>query len=318
MRKIWKVCVCRLWKKRKNGYINITGAEGKRKITYVCSGNRTENYENPEEKVRAAFYSELIYCYDYPPNRIKVEVTIPDRLPSDRADIVVFADDGLKRLIREDNRDFNTTKLYSYDNNGNLLKREETAYKTGSHTAGTGKIITYKYSGDRLISYNGERFVYDSVGNPIIYRGKAATWTMGRRLASYNGNTFKYNADGKRIEKNGIKYYYDSRGRLIMQGNNLEFLYDTTGLLGFKYFRAYYLYKKDIQGNIVGIISDLDKREVVTYTYDAWGNYKIGGDPEYRDIAELNPFRYRGYYYDEETGLYYLQSRYYDPKSADL
>ena len=77
----------------KNGYINITGAEGKRKITYVCSENRTENYENPEEKVRAAFYSELIYCYDYPPNRIKVEVTIPDRLPSDRADIVVFADD---------------------------------------------------------------------------------------------------------------------------------------------------------------------------------------------------------------------------------
>ncbi len=81
----------------KNGYINITGAEGKRKITYVCSENRTENYENPEEKVRAAFYSELIYCYDYPPNRIKVEVTIPDRLPSDRADIVVFADDGCKR-----------------------------------------------------------------------------------------------------------------------------------------------------------------------------------------------------------------------------
>ena len=53
-----------------------------------------------------------------------MEVTIPDRLPSDRADIVVFADDGLKRLIREDNRDYNTTKVYSYENNGNLLKRE--------------------------------------------------------------------------------------------------------------------------------------------------------------------------------------------------
>lgn len=76
----------------KDGYVNISGNEGKRKITYVVSENHSENFEDPEEKVRAEFYAELIYKYQYPANRIRVEVTIPDRLPTDRADIVVFRD----------------------------------------------------------------------------------------------------------------------------------------------------------------------------------------------------------------------------------
>lgn len=81
----------------KDGYANITGNGGKKRITYVTSDNHTENYEDPEEKVRAEFWAELIYKYDYPVNRIKIEVTIPDRLPTDRADIVIFSDDDCKR-----------------------------------------------------------------------------------------------------------------------------------------------------------------------------------------------------------------------------
>lgn len=81
----------------KDGYANITGNDGKKRITYVTSDNHTENYEDPEEKVRAEFWAELIYKYDYPVNRIKIEVTIPDRLPTDRADIVIFSDDDCKR-----------------------------------------------------------------------------------------------------------------------------------------------------------------------------------------------------------------------------
>ncbi|MEZ3453114.1 MAG: N-6 DNA methylase, partial [Oscillospiraceae bacterium] len=81
----------------KDGYANITGNDGKKRITYVTSDNHTENYEDSEEKVRAEFWAELIYKYDYPVNRIKIEVTIPDRLPTDRADIVIFSDDDCKR-----------------------------------------------------------------------------------------------------------------------------------------------------------------------------------------------------------------------------
>lgn len=81
----------------KDGYAYITGTDNKQKITYVSSDNHTENYNDPEEKVRAEFWAELIYKYEYPANRIKVEVVIPDRLPTDRADIVVFIDDECKR-----------------------------------------------------------------------------------------------------------------------------------------------------------------------------------------------------------------------------
>ena len=81
----------------KDGYAIITGPENKQKIIYVTSDNHTENYNDPEEQVRAEFWAELIYEYDYPAHRIKVEVTIPDRVPTDRADIVIFSDDECKK-----------------------------------------------------------------------------------------------------------------------------------------------------------------------------------------------------------------------------
>lgn len=81
----------------KDGYAYLTGIEGKEKIVYVSADNHSENYNDPEEKVRAEFWAELIYKYEYPANRIKVEVVIPDRLPINRADIVVFSDDDCKR-----------------------------------------------------------------------------------------------------------------------------------------------------------------------------------------------------------------------------
>ncbi|MDR0644743.1 MAG: N-6 DNA methylase [Treponema sp.] len=81
----------------KDNYAVITGGENGRKIIYKASGNHSERYDDPEEQVRAEVWAELIYSYSYPANRVKVEVTIPDRLPSDRADIVVFADDECKR-----------------------------------------------------------------------------------------------------------------------------------------------------------------------------------------------------------------------------
>lgn len=81
----------------KDGYAYISGAENKQKITYVTSDNHSENYGDPEEKVRAEFWAELIYKYEYPANRIKIEVVVPDRLPTDRADIVIFSDDDCKR-----------------------------------------------------------------------------------------------------------------------------------------------------------------------------------------------------------------------------
>ena len=86
-------------------------------------------------------------------------------------------------------------------------------------------------------------------------------------------------------------------------------MYDERGLLvGFNDGTKTYLYTRNLQGDIVAITDTATETVVATYTYDSWGNVLTGTGT----MAEVNPFRYRGYYYDTETGLYYLQSRYYD------
>ena len=127
-----------------------------------------------------------------------------------------------------------------------------------------------------------------------------------------------YDSNGMRTQKSvdvvKTNYYYDSNKNLIalVKGNDtLLFYYDSEGsATSFSYNGTMYFYVKNLQGDVIRII-DLAGTEVASYVYDAWGNIKdTKGDPT---VRELNPIRYRGYVYDTETSLYYLQSRYYDP-----
>ena len=74
-----------------------------------------------------------------------------------------------------------------------------------------------------------------------------------------------------------------------------------------------YWFEKNLQGDIVAVY-DEDGTKLISYTYDAWGNFTTTyyNNCTAAHHANLNPFRYRGYYYDSELGMYYLQSRYYD------
>ena len=98
----------------------------------------------------------------------------------------------------------------------------------------------------------------------------------------------------------------------------MYFMYDENGSpIGMNYLGEDYYYEKNLQGDIVSIV-DKNGNAKVFYVYDAYG--KIEGILDYTDNGEgsprvgtANPFRYRGYYYDNESGFYYLQSRYYDP-----
>ena len=158
---------------------------------------------------------------------------------------------------------------------------------------------------------------------------------MGRQLASFDGITYTYNEYGIRTSKasNGVttKYYLDGT-RLIEQSNGtdtLHFNYDRNGeAIGFTHYHlstgyddptmCEYIYVKNAQGDVVGIYNSLGDLKV-SYTYDPWDKFlsvESDFDQYERDISLLNPFRYRGYYYDNETGLYYLQSRYYDPETG--
>ena len=102
------------------------------------------------------------------------------------------------------------------------------------------------------------------------------------------------------------------------KGNQtIVFLYDGNGsLIGFKdkSTNKDYFYLKNLQGDIVKII-DTNKTVVATYEYDDWGKLLVSED-SLTAVGKLNPFRYRSYYYDSESGFYYLNSRYYDPETG--
>lgn len=211
---------------------------------------------------------------------------------------------------------------YSYDSNYNLLK---------SVTSDLfGNIIEEKIYGYRedttlgLQQYAGKDIVYDESGNPIIYyNGWELAWSNGRMLESItdreNVVSYSYNKDGIRIGKtvNGIniEYLLDENNQMVGEKCGEEilwYLYDSGNeISGFEWNEIDYYYVKNAAGDVQGI-TDKTGNVLCTYYYDVWGKLiEITGDEE---LGRRNPIRYRGYYYDEETGLYYLNTRYYDPE----
>ena len=223
--------------------------------------------------------------------------------------------DGLGRLTRE-NINGEKTVVYGYDNAGNLTSKKEYAYTTGALGAVTAT-HSYQYAsgswGDRLTFYNGQCIKYNAAGYPTCYRGKQAIWTDGC-LTTLGNTPFEYNDAGIRTAKGSTKYFV--KGSLILaeerHGTVIHYYYDDAGVAGFEYNGQKYVYRKNLQGDIVAILDECGCTRG-TYEYDAWGNIIWQGGSE---LLTINPFRYRGYYYDEETGLYYLNSRYYDPETG--
>ena len=233
--------------------------------------------------------------------------------------------DALNRLIREDNKKLGKTTLVTYDNVGNILNKREYNFtlKTATELEELlGETTEYYYDGEKLISYNGESFAYDVIGNPTTYRNKTLTWAKGRQLVNFDGVTFEYNGQGQRVKKNDVEYTYNSAGKLIYQTdgtNKLGYYYDEVGVCAIRYNSRTFGLRKNAQGDIIAIYNAFGE-VLAKYTYDAWGNHTVtdvnGNDisSDATHIANLNPFRYRGYYFDVETGLYFLQTRYYDPE----
>ncbi|MCL1972473.1 MAG: hypothetical protein FWG57_05740 [Endomicrobia bacterium] len=235
---------------------------------------------------------------------------------------VAYTYDQLQRLIREDNMSKGKSWFYSYDNNGNILSKKEANYtrKSVDEISEYNYKKLYSYDGDKLTDCGGESFVYDGFGNPVTYRNKALTWQKCK-LVGFNGIMFAYDGYGKRVKKANTVYTYDMGNKLLRQSdgeNTLEFIYDGSGLSGVKCGNTQYVYRKNIQGDITHIF-DINGDLTACYKYDAWGNHTVvdsEGNPitSENHIGNLNPFRYRGYFYDTETNLYFLQNRYYDPE----
>lgn len=205
----------------------------------------------------------------------------------------------------------NYTASYAYDSRGNITNKTVNDETTSFIYANSG----WK---DQLISVNGTELTYDANGNVLLYGDREFTWTYGRNLESIvDGNneySYTYDENGIRTSKtiNGVTTYYNTKDGVILSQtdgtNTMYFQYDTNGTpLGFIYNGVQYFYITN-QMNDVLAITDTSGTIVGNYEYDAWGKVLIADT----QIAQQNPLRYRGYYYDNETGYYYLQSRYYD------
>ena len=235
-----------------------------------------------------------------------------------------FVYDSFDQLISEENPLFSKKWTYSYDDGGNILSKQE--YVTSGQTTKLLKTTTYTYGDedwpDLLTAYNGESITYDGIGNPLSDGTWTYTWQHGRQLSEMSRSgtdiTYSYDADGLRISKtvNGTTYHYyylDSQLVEMTWGSNkLHFTYDSVGPASVNYNGTIYNYIKNAQGDVVGLV-DFNGTKVVEYIYDAWGNHLSTFGTMASTLGKYNPLRYRGYVYDTETGLYYLQSRYYNP-----
>lgn len=253
------------------------------------------------------------YAYTYDSNGNILSV-------SDGTNTTSYVYDSANQLLRENNQAANKTWVWTYDNAGNIQSKSEYAYTTGELGEAVD-MVSYGYDnddwGDLLTSYDGVDIDYDEIGNPVDDGTWEYAWQHGRELERMSDGTtawtFTYDANGMRTSRTDgtttYKYVYNggSLVQMTVGSNTLYFTSDTVTYNGVTYY-----YVKNLQGDVTAIV-DGSGATVATYVYDAWGNL-ISDEPAENTVGHLNPIRYRGYVFDSETTLYYLQSRYYDPE----
>ena len=251
---------------------------------------------------------KLGYAYDAVGNITKITgTTRTDQSAS-------YTYDAQNQLTSETNQKGSYT--YTYDTYGNI--RSVSGAESHTYTYGDSEWL------DLLTAYDGKSITYDAIGNPNVWHNSTGDWNLswanGRQLTTASNDnhrvSYTYDLAGVRDSKtvDGVTYnYITQNGQVVRQtwgSHVMDFIYDNTGKpYAVKYDGTLYYYVLNLQGDVISIITHWGE-SYGSYTYDAWGNVlSVSGD-----IANLNPIRYRGYYYDSETGLYYLGSRYYDPQ----
>ena len=270
------------------------------RISYLKKGSHATNIPL---SIEFADKSKISYRYDNMGNIIKVF--------ENGVLTVEYEYDKLGRLTRENNKGLSSTYVYRYDNQGNILSKKTYSYTRKSNDEledMEGTTLKFNYEGGKFVGFGDHIVTPMADGRCSVYKNNQITWN-GKKMTGYGTHTYSYDASGRRISKDNVTFTYDVNGRLIEQSDGISFIYDHESLIGFKYNGSSYYYRRDILGNIMEII-DSTGDSVVKYTYNAWGRCRSTGNST---IASINPYRYRGYYYDTESGLYFLQTRYYDP-----
>ena len=286
-----------------------------------ASGNREHALPN----ALSAGTTTLWYQYDQNGNIIRIGYNdYSSGTMASWADDFVY--DERNQLIREDSQTQDKTFVYEYDEGGNLTAVKEYAYTKAAAPSAPVRTETGTYSStwkDQLLGWNGVSMTYDAVGNMLTRGDISYTWTRGRKLSGVNnGKEIRYFYDhtGSRVKKvvDGVTTEYRMAGDLLVSetadGQTVWYMYDSgANLVSMVSGGKNYFYIRNLQNDVIALI-DEDGNEVVHYTYDSWGKIlSITGSLK-DTVGQQNPFRYRGYFYDTETGMYYLKSRYYDPE----
>ena len=226
------------------------------------------------------------------------------------------------------NETVNKTVKYYYPND--KITYQDSTKTTKTYSSWNNILVAVDLDGSNDVA-NNEIIEYDQIGNPTSYLGATLKWN-GRQLTSYKTSdkeiSYTYDSNGLRTSKtikNGVKSeYFYVNGQLHYEersnGTKLYFFYDSNGYLtGIEYNNTMYYPATNRRGDVVAIYNSVGNC-IVKYEYDAWGNVisiKNASGSAITDqshIAHVNPIRYRGYYYDTETGFYLTGTRYYDPE----
>lgn len=299
----------------------------------VDSGNRMGTRLASTGYTFGSSSRSFTYTYDKAGNITKI-VTAGTSVPK-AAESKEYGYDAQGQLVSEKNSS-KTTFLYAYDTAGNIrsITKDGTVTKSFGYTNPSWPDLLTSVTANgatKDVLYEGQSQTSDlpTSGNPVTYyngRDYHFDWSKGRQLteAVVGGQTVKYAYDmaGVRSSKQvgDTTYTYTTLSGKVMRqqwGNkSLEFVYDD-GNQPFAMIYKHgseaelYYYLVNAQGDVAAIL-DSSGTMVASYNYDAWGSCTVYNSSD-AAIGDLNPLRYRGYYYDAETGFYYLQSRYYDP-----
>ena len=242
--------------------------------------------------------------------------------------VIAYVYDDLGQVVRENNARDSKTIIYDYDLAGNILSRTTYAYTTGS-VDGLTPTDTFSYTygnsiwKDQLTAFNGLSIDYDDLGNPLAFGNRNFSWEKGRQLSGLTDTnlevSYTYNDAGIRTSKtvNTITTTYQLSGDKVtaeITGNQiLYYTYDASGhVVTMNVNGAEYYYVRNGQNDVIALV-DNTGAIVVEYTYSTYGEVLTTTGSLASTIGALNPYRYRGYRYDTESKLYYLQSRYYNP-----
>ena len=304
----------------------------------VDSGNRMGTRLASTGYTFGSSSRSFTYTYDDSGNITKI-VTEGTSVPK-AAQLKEYTYDAQGQLATEKNGS-GTTFGYAYDTAGNIrsITKDGTVTKSFGYTNASWPDLLTSVTANgttKDVLYEGQTQTSDlpSSGNPVTYyNGKdySFTWTKGRQLASATVDgkqvSYTYDMSGVRNSKtvNGTTYNYTTLSGKVMRqqwGNkSLEFIYDDGNQPFAMIYNdgstsTLYYYVLNAQGDVIALLN-ANGTLAASYNYGAWGNYSVHGadgkkttDPTF--IGHINPLRYRGYYYDRETRLYYLQSRYYD------